>query len=539
MADDNKPTDYLAALASSKRNSVQLRVFNGGKGESGAGDGGTGGGGAAGEGDGGDELRPVWCSDDALAEALSRGVEGEKGANGLGSDWRYVPQTGEWFHWTGQRWERDGLHSVMNLSRRICRVISNKCDSQKLARQVASARTIFAAAKLAGDDPRHATALDAFDMDPWLLNTPAAVADLRSGKMIPHAREQMMTHLTAVSPEGDAPNFYEFLRKSTQGDRELQAYLKRVAGYCHTGSIEEHAFFFVHGAERNGKTTFVEMLANSVGDYACAASMDMFTIAKGERHPEELAILAGKRLVISTETTKGKPWDEARLKVLTGGDRVRARFMRSNSFEFFPTWKLLLAGNHKPPMRSMDRALRERMQLIPWPHPTIPPEQRDKKLPEKLNAELGGILKWALEGVTEWREKGLAPPETVTKATKAYFESEDKFGRWVTQRCVEGVEHEALTSTLYRDYRSWAAAAGEYTVSLKVFSEDLEDRGYVKAHHPTTRQSMFRGVKPLLSVEELPLDGSPSRAREGGPSHHDPAGAEDWRRDPGDDFPRE
>jgi putative DNA primase/helicase len=531
MADDNKP-DYLAALASD-RNRAQLRVISGGAASP------PGGGDAAsGTGDGDGDLRPVWCSDDALAEALSKGAKTEttKGPDGLGEDWRHVPQSGEWYHWTGQRWEAGGLHQVLAISRRICRFFGNACDNQKLARQVSSKTAIYAAAKLAGDDPRHATPLDAFDTDPWLLNTPAGVADLRNDRIIPHAREQMMTHMTAVAPEGECPHWLDFIRQCTQGNRELEAYLQRVAGYCHTASVEEHAFFFIHGPTRNGKTTFVEMLAASVGDYAITADMNLFTVAKGERHPEELAILAGKRLVTASETTKGKPWDEARLKVLTGGDRIRARFMRSNSFEFAPTWKLLFAGNHRPPMRSLDKALMARMHLIPFRRPTIPPEQRNKKLPEILRAELGGILRWSLGGVARWREKGLAPPELVLKATKEYFETEDKLGRWIAQRCVEGVQCESLTRTLYRDYRSWSAAAGEFWMSEKTFSEELEERGYLKAQHPKTRQSMFRGIATLLSPEELPLD-QPPKPR--GLHHHDPAGAEPWRTDPGDDFPRD
>ena len=187
-----------------------------------------------------------------------------------------------------------------------------------------------------------------------------------------------------------------------------------------------------------------------LGDYHRVAPIETFTASTGDRHPTELAMLRGARLVTAIETEEGRRWAESRIKALTGGDRITARFMRQDFFEYTPQFKLLIAGNHKPSLRTVDEAIRRRFHLIPFTV-TIDPSKRDPALTEKLKEEWPGILQWALDGCAAWQETGLAPPEAVTKATAAYLEAEDAVTAWIQERCER--EGRTASRSLYASWR--------------------------------------------------------------------------------------
>ena len=240
------------------------------------------------------------------------------------------------------------------------------------------------------------------------MNTPGGIIDLRTGKIMDHDRSLGMTKIATATPVEDCPAWHEFLATVTNNDAELQAYLCRVAGYCLTGITREHALFFLYGTGANGKSVFVNTVSTIVGDYATTAPIDMFMAATGERHPTDMAGLRGARLVAAVETEQGRRWAESKLKALTGGDKITARFMRQDFFEFVPQFKLVIAGNHKPAIRNIDEAMRRRFHMIPFTV-TIPPAKRDKTLTDRLLAERDGILAWAVEGCLEWQRDGTQP----------------------------------------------------------------------------------------------------------------------------------
>jgi putative DNA primase/helicase len=206
--------------------------------------------------------------------------------------------------------------------------------------------------------------------------------------------------------------------------------------------------------------------------------MEVFTASNSDRHPTELARLRGARLVTSIETEEGRQWAESRIKSLTGGDVVAARFMRQDFFEYVPQFKLLLAGNHKPGLRNTDEAIRRRLHLIPFTV-TIPPERRDKDLKAKLREEWPGILAWAICGATQWYANGLVPPTRVTEATQNYLSEEDAFLLWFDECCAADAYTWERSSDLFRSWKSWAERSGETVGSQKRFSQALETRGYV------------------------------------------------------------
>ncbi len=478
------------------------------------------------------ELRPIEFSDDALAVELS---------SELGPDWRCDEGTDSWRTWDGQRFKLQKVTKVYHRSRLTCRAAANRCDNARIARQISSKSVMHAVVKVTATHPKHATPVEAYDRNPWLLNTPGGIVDLHTGKLLSHDRNAMMTRMAAAAPTfinqcggwsaASCPVFYDFLHAATGGDQQLMGFLQRIAGYCLTGSIEEHAIFFLYGPGGTGKTVFLNVLHALMADYATNAPMDIFTVATGERHPAELAMLHGARLVTASETEEGRRWDEAKLKAITGGDPITGRFMRGNFFTFKPTFKLLMAGNHRPRMRSADDAMRRRFHVIPYRHKPASP---DKTLFERLKAEFGGILAWAVAGELERRKIGLAPPRVVAAATDEYFEAEDSLARWVAERCTVEPTATALSRDLFRDFRSWAALVGEFIGSERQFVQRLEQHGFQRWRHPVSGARGFRGIAPLMSQAELGLGGGGGR----GVMQHAAGGEEEWRRDPGDDFER-
>ncbi|MBI5243390.1 MAG: hypothetical protein HY922_06835 [Elusimicrobia bacterium] len=318
-------------------------------------------------------------------------------------------------------------------------------------------------------------------------------------KMRPHRREDYCTRMSPACPGPGkrCPAWLGFLADVTAGDVELQRYLARVAGYCLTGLTTEHVMFFLHGTGANGKSVFVNTLAAVWGDYATHAPMDAFMETRGERHPTDLAKLRGARLVIATEVGQGRRWDEAKIKALTGGDTISARFMRQDFFDYKPQFKLMIAGNHKPSLRNVDEAMRRRIHLIPFTV-TIPPEKRDQTLPERLLSEMDGILTWAIRGCVEWQKIGLKPPPCVLAATEEYFESQDALGRWLEEECGRSDRATVTTEEAYGAWKAWAEKQGEYVGSMKKFAEDLAKHGFQRWR--SGRKKGFRGL--LLRSEE-------------------------------------
>jgi P4 family phage/plasmid primase-like protien len=298
--------------------------------------------------------------------------------------------------------------------------------------------------------------------------------------------------VTAVSPRGDCPTWHKFLDRVTGGDTDLKAYLQRVAGYCCTGYTHEHALFFLYGTGANGKGVFVNTVAGVLGDYAVTAPLDTFMVSKGDRHPTDLAGLRGARLVVVSELEKGARWAEAKIKALTGGDKISARFMRQDFFEFTVTFKIMISGNHKPSLSAVNEAVRRRFHLIPF-SVTIPPAERDIHFFDKLKPEWPGILKWMCEGCLEWHEKGLAPPRVVTDATAAYLAEEDVLALWIEECCETGNRNYwELSARLWGSWKAWAERRNEDVGSQKSLGTALDELGY-----PQSRSQDARGHKGI------------------------------------------
>ena len=430
--------------------------------------------------------RTVEFSDDAIAVAF---------AAAYGDQLRYVAKFDSWYRWDGKRWQEDERPTVYELARPICRATAERSKDKKERKDITSASTVAAVERLARGDRRHHATVEQWDADAMLLNTPAGVVDLCTGEMRPHAAELHQTKMTAVAPSGACPRWRQFLAEVTQEDQALQEFLARMFGYSLTGETREHAMFFLHGPGGNGKSVYISTIAGILGDYHRSAPIETFTASHVDRHPTELAMLKGARLVTAVETEEGRRWAESKVKTLTGGDRIMARFMRQDFFEYVPQFKLTIAGNHKPGLRSVDEAIRRRFHLIPF-NVKIPPEKRDTQLGERLRAEWGGILQWAIDGCIDWLERGLAPPSAVTEATEAYLDNEDSFARWLEECCCVGVNLQDTAARLWESWAEWADKSRVRVGNKNEFSDQLQGHGF-ELKRGTGGARAYSGLKLL------------------------------------------
>ena len=388
---------------------------------------------------------------------------------------RYVAEQHRWYLWNGSVWANDRDLMVFDMLRTHCRDML--APDEKLRTKMLNAATIAATERLVKSDRHHAAVVEQWDANDWILNTPDGIIDLATGEVSPNDPSQHCTKITAIGPDGECPTWRRFLGEITGGDTDLAEYLQRVIGYACTGSTKEHALFFFYGTGGNGKGTFLNPITKILNDYAVTANADVFTESKHEQHPTELARFVGARMVVAQETDEGRKWAEAKIKQLTGGDDVTARFMRQDFFTFSPKFTLIIAGNHKPSIRTVDEAMRRRLHLIPF-DVTIPRDRRDPDLAEKLEAELSGIMQWMIDGVTEYNRQGLNPPKSVVDATETYFEDENTIQQWITDCCETGPDYWEPTKKLFTSWKQYATDANLRAGTMGDFKAKLESSGF-------------------------------------------------------------
>jgi putative DNA primase/helicase len=391
---------------------------------------------------------------------------------------RYAPQIGRWFIWNGSVWLGDERTAAFSLIRKLCREASRECNKPAMARAILSAKTAPGVERLARADQRLVILMNEWDVDPWLLNTPGGVVDLKTGKIRAHSSGDYMTKIARVAPGGDCPLFKAFLRRIFSEDGELIAYMRCLLGYSLTGVTREEEIYFWHGGGKNGKGVLMSIIEWIMNGYCVTSNEEAFMMSSGDRHPTELARFKGARVVLVSEIAANRRWNEPRLKQLTGGDTIAARFMRQDFFEFKPEFKPQISANHKPILTSVGVAMRRRLRLIPFTV-TIPDKEQDKELKEKLKAEAGGILKWAIEGCVDYLQNGgLRPPASVMVATDEYFASEDNVANWIVDRCETLPTFRTRASELFASWRDWAIKMGTDVKGASWLKEELERLGF-------------------------------------------------------------
>jgi len=390
---------------------------------------------------------------------------------------RYCHDTGSWFHWTGHIWRRERTKLAFTWARQVARQMLNQLGDANDRVKFSRAAVAAAVERFAQADRVFAVTSETWDPDPWLLGTPIGTVDLKTGHIRPALQTDYITRMTAVAPAEtpDCPRWLKFLGEACGEDEGLIRFLQQWAGYCLTGDTREESLLFIYGPGGNGKGKFLGALQGILADYCRNAAMDSFTAAQhGDKHPTDIAMLKGSRMVCASETEEGRAWAEVRIKALTGRDKISARFMRQDFFEFTPEFKLTIIGNHKPVLHNVDDAAKRRFNMVPF---LFQPPEPDKALDEKLKAEWPAILRWMIDGCIDWQMNGLVRPGVVVDATAAYFSEQDIIHQWIEDCCEVGKKHADTVASLFKSWSDYALANGEKPGSTKSFSQILIRNG--------------------------------------------------------------
>jgi putative DNA primase/helicase len=409
-----------------------------------------------------------------------------------------------------RRWQRDRTGSLMRYAKQTVRdiypeaaAIENEDERRALIKHALKsegAERLKAMITLVGSEPGIGIVSDHLDADPWLLNCQNGTVDLRTGELRPHNRADLITKLAPADydPAAKAPIFETFLQ-TILPDESLRRFVQRAFGYSMTGLTREHVIFILYGIGANGKTTLLEAVMDALGDYADTAAPDLLLQSRNDRHPTEIADLRGVRLVTATETGDGRRLAEATVKALTGSDRLKARYMRGDFFSFNPTHTIFLGTNYRPDIRGDDNGIWRRVRLLPF-DVSIPDDQQDKELPEKLRREASGILAWLVQGCLAWQREGLGMPEPVLKATEAYRQDSDVLAVFLAEYCDEDPAFETTSADLYTAYREWCETNGEHPMKPKALALRLKARGFQSIFIGHGNKRGWKGLKVIVNT---------------------------------------
>ena len=446
-----------------------------------------------------------------------------------GDDVRYDFTASGWFIYDGMRWRGDDVGHVIELAKQTARSIyadvAGEPDPKQrraLSKWAAASesdskvKALLSLARSSVPVRRHE-----LDADPWLLNVLNGTLDLRTAELRGHDRDDLITKLAPVEYEAeknqhDAESFpdtgWERFVEQAAPDPELRAFLQRACGYALTGDTGEQVLFFIHGPTASMKSTFLEAVKATMGDYALTADFDTFLARRDVGRPRnDIARLAGSHMVVSIEVEEGKRLAESLVKMLTGGDTVSARKLYQEAFEFRPTFKLFLAANDTPRIRDSDAALWRRIRRIPFEQ-SLPLEKRDPQVKARLtDTALSGpaILKWLVEGCLAWQRDGLHAPDAVRQATEDLRAEMDPLGQWIEDSCVLDAGAWTPASDLRRSYERWCEQNGEQAANNTQFGSTLGARGYSaeKRQHGGRRVRGRAGIGVLSSENSTAADG--------------------------------
>lgn len=385
-----------------------------------------------------------------------------------------------WYLWNEERWLHDEQGRVELLVQELCSTAASERAKQTEQNRLRSRKTREAVMR--ESQAQLAVHVDMLDNNPMLLCTPGGIVDLRTGELRPANPEAYCTKLAGTTPDKHIrPKLWlQFLDEITLGDNALAAYLQRIAGLCLTGDVSVQEVYFFHGTGANGKSVFMSVLLSILGDYGRTAPAEMLMVTHHPQHATSIAALRGARMVAVAEVEEGSRWAESKLKELTGGTPITARYMRMDEFTYKPQFKLVITGNHKPKLRNVDHAAERRLRLVPFAL-QVPESKRDSKLTEKLLAkEASAILQWAIDGCVVWQREGMGTPKTVLDSSAEYFEVQDVLGTWLEEHTVVGKKLKAGSLELYLAYKAWCDTTGEYSLRQREFAQKLEDKGFKK-----------------------------------------------------------
>lgn len=464
-----------------------------------------------------------------------------------GESMRYCHPWNKWLIWNGTYWAVDETGAAMRYAKDTIKRLAQQAATRveqldalsplertqaiefaKHVKSSLSARRLHDLLTLAASEEGIPIIPAALDRHPMFLPCRNGTIDLTTGECQPHQRHHLLTKCSAVvyDPDATCPVWEAFLwrimgghvpmpgvtepseenrQQANERAHHLTRFLQRVVGYVLTGDVSEQVLFILWGSGSNGKSTFLNTLMDILGAYAIKAAPNLLMVKKHDAHPTECADPFGRRLVAAIETEKEHALSEVLVKEMTGGDPIRTRRMREDFWEFLPTHKIFLATNHKPVIRGTDHAIWRRIRLIPFTV-TIPDDQQDKHLMDKLSKERPGILAWAVRGCLAWQRHGFGLPGEVKMATDDYRSEMDVFGDFLEVRCLQGSQFRIQAAELWKAYQKWCDEMGESPGTQKQLGQQLQERGFV-GHRGAKGSRWWIGLALHLNEGDANPDG--------------------------------
>jgi len=405
---------------------------------------------------------------------------GELLAKSFAGKARYCAAWKKWLIWDGKRWKIDERNRIHEIAKTVIRgmyenviKLADYRDQKELmdhAMKSEALRRRKAAVESASWEQAINNDPEDLDRNEWLFNVGNGTLDLGPGEFREHRKEDLITKLANVDydPDADCPLWKAFIREIMDGRADLMEFLQATAGWTLTGDMSEQAMFILYGSGANGKSTYLNVLMDIMGDYAISTPTDTFMKKYNDKMSNDIARLRGTRLVTTNEAEQGRKLSEPMIKQVTGNDMLTARFLYGEYFDFRPSFKIYMATNHRPIIDGTDNGIWRRIKLVPFTL-TVAKERQDKYLQAKLRAEAPGILNWLIEGCRMWRAKGLVSPVEIEEATDSYRNEMDAVGTFFQDRCVRNPGGLTKTRDLFKAYQKWCAEANEPACSERMF----------------------------------------------------------------------
>ncbi|MBM9514716.1 DNA primase family protein [Desulfogranum marinum] len=424
---------------------------------------------------------------------------------------KYCYSSKKFIIWNGKYWEEDENATVSVLVRKVIKSLyaeAQQADDEvtrtKIARHALKSEhvnRIRAIRTLVMEDQRIGVSASDFDTNSSLLNCSNGTIDTRTGQIKAHDPKDLISKIVPVDfdPNSGCPNFKKFIHRTMADNTEMVKYLQRLFGYTLTGDTSEQCFNIFCGNGSNGKSTLLNVFGKMLSDYAKQSQPDTFLETHKGRINNDIARLKAARLVTTTEPDANQFLAEGIVKQMTGGDVITARYLHKEFFEFRPQFKIIMATNHKPNIKGKDFGMWRRVRLVPF-EVTIPPHEQDRDLEEKLNAELPGILAWAVRGCLDWKKNGLGLPKVIADATNEYRQEMDVVGRFIEDCCTVGNGEKVSSQILFTLYTDWCRQQGESLKTKVAFGKELKEKEFTPYRTSTERGWVGIGLKTYLNA---------------------------------------
>ena len=416
----------------------------------------------------------------------------------------YSPVQDRWYDWTDRYWQEDKSKLCIQHAEEIRQVIK---DDAETATNPKARKVLLEHAHRCGSIGRLESLLrvaqaylakdiNDFDRDPELLNLNNGTFDLRTCSLREHNPADFLTSLIHLEykPEAKAKRWEQFIQEIFDGNEELIGFVQRAIGYSLSGIMDEQVFFLLYGTGANGKSIFLNTVMAVLEEYAATAQSSTFMLKKYDTSTNDMARLKGKRFVITTEAAGGAKFDEEKIKQVVAGDKITARFLFQEFFEFTPQFKLWIACNHKPKVQGDDRGIWRRIRLIPFSQ-VFEGDRCDQQLGTKLLVEREGILRWIIDGFKEWKRHGLGRAGLVDAATEEYRSEMDNLGEFMAECCVINPKCQVNSGLLHTEFKRWTEARGEWSMTQTMLSLRLKERGIMKRHSKHGTKLIGIGLK--------------------------------------------